>query len=261
MRITKKYNTSFLRFVLFLTIAGFAACSTSKLHTSSIQGQKIPVDQNYAPAENIEAFIKPYRDYINKDLDSVLAYCPETMDKSKTINKWQTTIGSFMADITFEKSDKIFFSRYQKHIDVCLLNHGGIRAIIPKGNITTRTAYEIMPFENAVVVIALKGERLKEIANYIVQEKKPHPLSGMRIVLDKNDMVKTITVNGIPVQDSTIYYVATSDYLANGGDKMDFFRKGIATYTLDYKIRNLFIDYFKEVDTLPIIANQRIITE
>jgi 2',3'-cyclic-nucleotide 2'-phosphodiesterase (5'-nucleotidase family) len=166
-----------------------------------------------------------------------------------------------MADITFEKSDKIFFSRYQKHIDVCLMNHGGIRAIIPKGNVTTRTAYEIMPFENAVVVIALKGEQLKEIADYIVQEKKPHPLSGMRIVLDKNDTVKTITVNGIPVQDTTVYYVATSDYLANGGDKMDFFRKGIATYTLDYKIRNLFIDYFKEVDTLPIITNQRIITE
>jgi 2',3'-cyclic-nucleotide 2'-phosphodiesterase (5'-nucleotidase family) len=34
-------------------------------------------------------------------------------------------------------------------MDIVLLNHGGIRSIIPKGEVTTRTAFEIMPFETA----------------------------------------------------------------------------------------------------------------
>ena len=36
-----------------------------------------------------------------------------------------------------------------------------------------------MPFENSLVVIALKGEQIKEIADFIIADKKPHPLSGL----------------------------------------------------------------------------------
>jgi 2',3'-cyclic-nucleotide 2'-phosphodiesterase (5'-nucleotidase family) len=262
MPIIKKYKTSVWRFVLFLTIACFVACGgTYGLHNTIIDGKKVPVTAEYTDTPEIEAFIKPYRDHINKDLDSVLAYSPETMDKSKSINGWQTTIGNFMADITFQKADQLLMARQKRHVDVCLLNHGGIRAIIAKGNVTARTGFEIMPFENAVVVVALKGEQLVEIANYIAREKKPHPLSGMEIRLDKDGILKGLTVQGKAVEAGKIYNVATSDYLANGGDKMDFFKKGIATYDLDYKLRNLFIDYFKEVDTLPIIRTERIIQD
>jgi 2',3'-cyclic-nucleotide 2'-phosphodiesterase (5'-nucleotidase family) len=44
-----------------------------------------------------------------------------------------------------------------------LLNNGGLRAILPLGNVTTRTAFQIMPFENTMVVIALKGEQILEM--------------------------------------------------------------------------------------------------
>ena len=66
---------------------------------------------------------------------------------------------------------------------LCIFNHGGIRSIIPKGNVTTRTAFEIMPFENSVVVIALKGEQILEMVNYIITDKKPHPLSGITFTI------------------------------------------------------------------------------
>jgi len=259
MILSKKYNTSISRFVLFLTMAGVTACGPEKFRNTAIEGKKIPVTADYAATQDIDAFVKPYREHIDKDLDSVLAYCPETLDKSKSIGGWQTTIGNLMADVTFEKSDKIFMAREHRHIDVCLLNHGGIRSIIAKGNVTARTAFEIMPFENAVIVVALKGEQLVEIANYLSKEKKPHPLVGMEIHMDKNGVVTALTVQGKAVEAGKIYNVATSDYLANGGDSMDFFKKGVMTYDLDYKLRNLFIDYFKEVDTLPVIRTERII--
>jgi len=262
MILSKKYNTSLLRFVLFLTIAGgFTACGPEKLRNTAIEGKKIPVTADYAATQSIDSFIKPYREHIDRDLDSILAYSPETLDKSKTIGGWQNTIGNLMADVTFEKTDKVFMAREHRHIDVCLLNHGGIRAIIAKGNVTARTAFEIMPFENSVIVVALKGEQMVEIANYIAKEKKPHPLAGMEIHFSKEGTVIALTIQGKPVEAGKIYNVATSDYLANGGDNMAFFKKGVKSYDLDYKLRNLFLDYFKEIDTIPVIRTERIIQD
>ncbi|MGQ2984718.1 5'-nucleotidase C-terminal domain-containing protein [Flavobacterium sp.] len=262
MTISKKYDTSLRRFFLLLTMCGLMACGTSGFHNSKIEGKKVPVTAEYADTPEIETFIKPYRDHINKDLDSVLSYSPETLDKSKPIDKWQTPIGNLMADVTLEAADKVLFAREKRHADICLLNNGGIRAILPKGDVTARTAFEIMPFENSLVVIALKGEQIREIADYLIKEKKPHPLAGMEIRLDKDaTIVKGITVKGKPLELNKIYNVATSDYLSNGGDNMEFFKQGIAIYDLDYKLRNVYIDYFKSTDTIHASRSLRVITE
>jgi 2',3'-cyclic-nucleotide 2'-phosphodiesterase (5'-nucleotidase family) len=151
--------------------------------------------------------------------------------------------------------------REKKSIDICLLNHGGIRNIIPKGDITARTAYEIMPFENTAVVIALKGAQVLEIANYIISEKKPHPLKGMTFTIDKNNQPTAILVNKIPLDINKIYYVATSDYLSFGNDNMLFLKKGIQKFDLDYKLRNIIIDYFKENKIIVANKDNRITKE
>jgi 2',3'-cyclic-nucleotide 2'-phosphodiesterase (5'-nucleotidase family) len=190
----------------------------------------------------------------------VLAYSPETMDKSK--GEWQTTIGNLVAEMTMEMGNPVFTKRTGRNIDICLLNHGGIRAILPKGNITTRTAFEIMPFENSLIVVELKGAQIREMANYILKEKKPHPLTGLKIIADKNtSTIKSLLVNNKLVDDNKTYFVGTSDYLSNGGDKMDFFKKGIQSHDMEYKLRNLMIDYFKKTDTIPVITTERIVFE
>ncbi len=259
MTLLKKYNTSLHTFVLFLTVTVVVSCGSGKLYNSSIEGKKISITDTIEDNNNIEAFIAPYRKHINCDLDSVLAYSPITLDKNQ--GKWQTSIGNLLADVTLEKADKVFYMREKKHVNICLLNHGGIRSVIPQGNVTTRTAYEVMPFENSLIIAGLKGEQIKEIAQYIIEGKKPHPLSGMEVIIDSSNNIKSISVQGSSVDENKIYYVATSDYLYNGGDNMVFFKKATATYDMDYKLRNLFIDYFKEVDTLPVITSQRIIEQ
>jgi 2',3'-cyclic-nucleotide 2'-phosphodiesterase (5'-nucleotidase family) len=261
MITSKKYDTFLYRFVLFLTFTTLASCGPKRIYNSRIEGKKLPVTGEIASKPELENFIAPYREHINKDLDEILAYSPETLDKSKPIKKWQTTIGNLLADVTHEKADRLFKQRHSKNVDICLLNHGGIRAIIPQGNVTTRTAFQVMPFENSLIIIALKGEQIREMADYIIREKKPHPLSGMKIVIDANNVIKNITVNNKPVENDRIYYVATSDYLSNGGDNMEFFKKATGSFDMDYKLRNLFIDYFKEADTIPVIKTERIITE
>lgn len=252
----KIFNARITHFVTFVTIVLFLSCSKD-YKTTRIEGKNIGISNEYPFNSPIETFIKPYREHINKDLDSILAYNPETLDKSK--GEWQTTIGNFMADVCFQRASFIFKSRYNKNIDICLLNQGGIRSIIPKGNITTRTAFEVMPFENNLQVIALKGEQINEMVHFYIQDKKPHPLSGLKIYLDSDLKIQSILVANEPLDVSKTYYVATSDYLVNGGDNMTFFQKNEGLYDLDYKIRNVLIDYFKEIDTLNVSTDQRII--
>lgn len=255
----KKYNGVLKLFVIFLTLFFIVSCAKQNFYVSKIEGKRITITDKETQNQQIENYIKPYREHINKDLDSILAYCPFTLDKSD--GKWQTTIGNLMADVTLQRGNLVFKAREKKDIDLCILNNGGIRAILPKGNVTSRTAFEIMPFENSLVVMALKGEQIFELVDYFITTQKPHPLSGITFTIGKDKRAKNILVQGKLVEKDTIYYVATNDYLSNGGDNMNFFKKSVQKYDLDYKLRNVLIDYFKEVDTIPVIKDVRVSVE
>jgi 2',3'-cyclic-nucleotide 2'-phosphodiesterase (5'-nucleotidase family) len=254
----KNYNVGIKYFVLFLTFISIVSCSPQKLYVSRIEGKEIGITDKNKEVPELENFIKPYRDHIDEDLSTVLAVAPETLDKT---GEWQTTIGNLFSDVVMMKGNPIFNTRENKTMDLVLLNAGGVRSIIPKGNVTARTAFEIMPFENSLVVIALKGEQIMEMINYIISEKKPHPLSGMTFTIGKDGLAKNILIQGKPFEMNKTYLVGTNDYLSNGGDNMNFFKKGTAKYDLDYKLRNILIDYFKDVDTVPKIVDVRITVE
>ena len=255
----KKYNGFLKLFVIFLTLFFLFSCSPKNYNVTKIEAKQLSISEKNAETQEIENFIKPFREHINKDLDHVLAYCPETLDKST--GKWQTTIGNLLADVCLEKGNQVFKTREKKDIDLCFLNHGGIRAILPQGNVTTRTAFEIMPFENNLVVLTLKGEQILEMTAYIIKEKKAHPLSGMTFTIAKDNTAQNILIKGKPLDKTQTYYVATNDYLANGGDNMNFFLKSLQKFDLDYKLRNVLIDYFKEVDTIRVPKDIRISEE
>ena len=256
---SKNTNPLFTIFVTTLTLFGFTSCKTKQFSNYLVEGKKIEVNKNYTTNEKIDSYITPYRNHINKDLDSVISYCPETLDKSK--GEWQSNIGNFMADACIEMANPVFMKQQNKKIDIILLNSGGIRSIIPKGNITKRNAFEVMPFENSLIVIALKGEQIKALAQHIITEKKPHPLNGLKIILNKENVIATILFKEKPIDNNKIYYVGTSDYLANGGDNMTFFLKNEGTFDLNYKIRNVLIDYFQKHKTIEASNSPRIIKE
>ena len=254
----KNYNVVLSYFVLFLTFILGVSCGQQKLYVTKIEGKEIGITNQYQEVAAIEQFIKPYREHIDQDLSTVLAMAPQTLDKN---GEWQTAMGNMFSDAVMLKGNPVFMAREKKSMDLVLLNHGGIRSIIPQGDVTARTAFEIMPFENSLVVIALKGEQIEEMLQYIITEKKPHPSNGMTFTIDKNNVAKDILIQGKPFLRANVYYVGTNDYLSNGGDNMNFFKKGIQKYDLDYKLRNILIDYFKDVDTVSIVNDTRISVE
>lgn len=259
MTLPKKYNTAMKWFVLFLTIPLFIACSTTGVHNTRVEAHKIGINATLPDDITIKNYIEPYRDTLTHELSTILSYAPETFDKSK--GKWNTTIGNMLAKATFEKADKLLFLQDKLHVDACMLNHGGIRSIIPKGPVTTRTAFEVMPFENSVRVVALRGTQIHEMAAYIAREGRPHPLAGITIILNSNEQVMSIEIQGKPLENDKIYYIASIDYLIDGGDNMTFFAVNEGVYDLNYKLRDLYIDYFKETDTLPVFTIQHIIAQ
>lgn len=241
-------------FLLNAFVFLFLACKQD-VNLTRIEGKRIEINDSFSEMQNIEDYIKPYRNHVNKDLDSVLSYSVNTY--SKNDGHLNTAIGNLMADAVLELANPIYNKRTENNIDMVLLNYGGIRAILSKGNVTARNAYEIMPFENIVVVAELKGKYIKEMITYLQQAKEAHPISGLNIKLDKDYNLLEANINNKPIKDNKIYHVATHDYLYNGGGNMTFFEKSDTVHILDYKIRNVLIDYFKKHDTLnPVIDNR-----
>ena len=246
---------TYLIYLLFISL--FFNCKQPKEYLTKIEGKQIQIVDSLVADAEIEAFIKPFRNHIKKDLDSVLAYAPKTYSKSD--GDFNSPLGNFMADAVFDEANPIFKSRTGNTIDMVILNHGGIRSIISKGNITTRTAFELMPFENSLIVVALKGSQVDSLTNYLSKARKSHPISKLKLSIDKNFNVVEATIHGKKIDANKTYYVATNDYLYNGGDDMTFFKTNEGMFVLDYKIRNALIDNFKKVDTINPVIDDRFI--
>ncbi len=244
-----------LLFVIFI----FLSCKTENVGISEITGTRIPIDSTLKADVEIENFIKPYSAHINRTLDSILAYNPIDLDKND--GELNTAIGNLMADAVMEQANKIFKSRTGNSIDIVLLNHGGIRSSIPQGPVTTRTAYKIMPFENEVVIAELTGKKVQEMVKYLENNRTAHPVSGIDILLNKDYDLVHAKISGRDIDPDKNYFVATSDYLQQGGDNMIFFKDPVNLYRLDYKLRNLFIDYFSITDTILTRRDNRYIRQ
>ena len=239
--------------ILFITFFSIQSCENNYV----LQGNRIEVNNNVKSDKEIVEFITPYKNKVDSKMDSILAYSPTNYDKKNGL--LNTAIGNMMADVALKLSNPVYKARKNRDIDFVLLNHGGIRASISKGDITTRTAYNVMPFENSMVVCELDVETVEELINYLKLSKKAHPISGINIVLDNSYNLIEAKINDKEISKNKIYSVATTDYLLNGGDKMDFFKKSKENTILDYKLRNILIDYFKQIDTLSFQTDNRFI--
>ncbi|MDC1539227.1 5'-nucleotidase C-terminal domain-containing protein [Flavobacteriaceae bacterium] len=232
------------------------SCENSK-QLVNINAENRIIAEGLPSNKDIEAVIDPYKINLDKSMNKILSYSTATY--SKNDGNYNTAIGNLMADAIMELSNPIFKSRTGKNLDMVLLNHGGIRSVLSKGNITTRTAYSLMPFENSVIVVALKGTVIMEMTSYLKEFGKPHPISGIELVLNSDNTYNTILIGGKPIEMEKTYYVATNDYLYKGGDQMYFLKKSDTLYDLNYKIRTVLIDYFKTYDTLSPTKDQRFI--
>ena len=243
--------------VLFLTICALASCKQGTPNLSKIDGKQLPIDSLLSPVDSISSFVAPYRNRINQILDSTLAYAPEDINLDD--GPRNTSMGNFMADVLLEETRPLFFNQTGQQLDFVVMNRGGIRSIISAGNVTARHAFEVMPFENYISVVELDGAAMRKLISFLINSSRIHAIAGMQIVLDKTGHLESVNINGGPFDENRNYYVATSDYLVQGGPSIGFFSDMISVHDTGYLVRNAIIDYFAKVDTITGQVDDRFI--
>ena len=243
-------------FYLLIAAISLIACKQSQATLAAIQGEQLPITDSIPQNQAVLDYIAPYQQKINSEMSAVLAYAPESLSKDQ--GPYNTAIGNMMADAVLELSNPIFKERTGHNIDGVLLNHGGIRSTLNAGDVTMRTAFDIMPFENSIIVVELTAEKMKELFNYL-KSGKAHPIANMQLILNADNSIASATIAGKPVEEGKTYFIATNDYLRQGGDGMTFFEDPVSEEVLNYKVRSILIDYFKEKDTIAPVRDTRFI--
>ena len=190
-------------------------------------------------------------------MNKPISYSLKTYKKNDGI--LNSSLGNMFADATYDLINPIFKDKTGNSIDVVLLNNGGIRSIISQGPVSEKTAFELMPFENSIVIVKLDGNSIKKMVDYLVKVRLPHPIKGLEIILNKDYSVESVLLNNNPIEENKNYFVATTDYLLDGGDKMYFLAESKETTIIDYKMRDVLIDYFIKTDTLKLKTDNRFI--
>lgn len=245
--------SAFAKAAVITTIL-LVSCNQKDYRLAKVTGSKTEIDTTIQSIHEIDEFIAPFKKSLDVQMDEELSFNPVSMNKNDY--KYNTPLGNMLAAIVLELGEPIYTSRTGKNIDVVLLNHGGIRAGLPAGPVTMRRAYEIMPFDNEIIIVELTGEKMNELINYLIDRKSAHPFNGMQIILNADNSINKVSIQNKPLDKSKTYTVATSDYLYSGGDNMSFFKEA-PMVKIDYKIRNATIDYFKKVDTIRFERDNR----
>src|ERR1051326_7369506 len=226
----------FLWYSFFLSVA-ILSCSP-KSHIIRYEDNFLSVDSALVPDSLITAEISPYKVQFSKIMDEVLAYSGQAMFSEKP----EGLLGDFTANVTLKKAQE--YCRDSCTVDFCVLNNGGLRNPLPKGNITRGNVFQLMPFENEMVILKMKGEDVKELLDFIAN-KGGMPVAGIRMKI-KNNMATGVMIGGQPFDISNSYTIVTSDYLANGGDNMTFFANAIRQTATGIMFRNAIIEYLQE---------------
>lgn len=227
--------------LLGIALLSLTACKTTSLQVANVQTQKnISINKELKDDEGFAKFIEPYTLKLNKEMNQKISYTNVDLTKEGD----NSNLGNLLADYTFDGADVWVKANLNKNVDAALINIGGIRTTIGKGDILLKNVFEVMPFENEVIIVKMKGSDVQGLFDYYAKTQVNNPVSHLYIETNNGQLTKTL-INGKAVNPNQDYYIATSDYLALGGDNMKFFSKGESIPT-GIKLRDLFIDYFKK---------------
>ena len=249
------FNNKKYKNIVIVIIILFLSCNNYNYQINNIKVENIIVLDSIVKNEELDNLVQPYRNKI-KDLQKIIGYSKKSLSIRDGI--LESSLGNLLADILIEESKPVFNKMYSKNIDFCLLNFGGVRGNLNKGQITQHHLFTIMPFNNTSTVVKLTGKKVLELIKYINKAKLAHPSSGIKIEFIGEKIDKVLVENKKFNVDDT-YYVLTSNFLQEGGDKMDFFKNPLELYPLKTNIRDVLINYITKKDTIIGKKDNRII--
>ena len=207
----------FSKYLFILPLFLVFSC-TKVLHLAETKPVSYRIDQeaNIKEDKAIEDLIQPYKIQLDAKMNLVIGELEEDLVKARP----ESTLGNWVADIVQKKS----LDYYQKPIDFSIANYGGLRIpTLLKGNVTKGKIFELMPFDNMLVVLHLKGTTLLTFFDHMAA-MGGWPISGEVQYLIEGDKAIDILLNGETIDPKQDYKIGMSDYIANGGDRCSFFK-------------------------------------
>ncbi len=226
------------KYVCLLVLVVLAACQPKGYQLVNRTAQRIGVDSLTASADSsVVRFLQPYREGLNRSMNEVLTHATARIEKGQP----DAALNDLLSDALLQQARL----RYGKPIDMSHLNYGGIRNNLPEGNITTGSIFEVMPFDNQLVVLTLRGDMLQQLLDHFANGDKL-VVGGIRAKVHNGHAHDVVFGNGRTLQPAELYTVAMSDYIADGGDNAGFLKNAVKRETLTYLIRDALLDYFRQ---------------
>lgn len=164
----------------------------------------------------IVQMLQPYQDSVHKAMFAIVGYAEKTLERAQP----EGTLGNFVVNAIYTGAKK----KYGQPVDIAIQNDGGIRAdYLAAGNVNRWNIYNIMPFDNLLVLQQIRGDVLQQYLN-LIAANKGWPVAGLTMQI-KNKKATHILINGQPLDPAKTYTVAHADYLANGGENASFLRQ------------------------------------
>ena len=219
---------------LLLLIIIFSSCTTVRVIHQDVQitGTVYNIDTSIVNDLKMNQLVNTYK----MDVDSIMNHPLGISAQPLTKAQPDCTLGHLVSDALLEAAKE-----KDSLVQVAVSNQGGIRInYLSPGMITLGNLYEIMPFDNMLVVIEVPGAIMMEWCQHIAN-KGGWPVSNISFDIDSSSAINII-INKKPINELLVYRVATSDYIANGGDGCEFLR-GCKRYTYNVLMRDAMIQY------------------
>ncbi len=231
-------------------------------------GKPHAVEMSITPDREFEDKLKAYAAPIESLRQQVIGQSLLELDGDRIkMRTEETSLGNLIADAVLAKTKL-------DRVQVALVNAGGIRNSLPRGNITMGNVLEVLPFGNTITRIDLTGQQLQEALENGVslaeQEEGRFPqIAGLRFEWNRN-LVAGNRVTKIEVKNEsgkfellnpeTIYRVATNNFLASGGDGYSVLAKGKNLLETGYLLSDAIAEYISANSPLQVKTEQRIVS-
>lgn len=231
------YKRKYLHFLPFVLVAGFCSCKAGDFSAVKVrEATALQVDSVIMPDPEMVEMILPYKAQLDAKMDEVIGRAAFDLEKGPV----ESPLGNFVADLIEEKAEE--YSGIA--VDMGAITIGGLRVPIGEGPIRLQEIYELMPFENVIWILELKGEQVRELFAYAA-ERENIAISNSKLVVAGDEVVH-IEIGGQTFNPDRVYTLAISDYLANGGDDLFFLKEARVLEKLEVKQRDIIIEKIVE---------------
>jgi 2',3'-cyclic-nucleotide 2'-phosphodiesterase (5'-nucleotidase family) len=222
---------------IFLIFFVFISSCTTSYQPAAVQYKDYRISQSTPVNTGMAAMLKPYTDSINKSMNDIIVVSAAVLEKKQP----EGTLGNILADGMLTMAAQL----YSTKVDAAFINFGGIRLqALPAGNITRGKVFELLPFDNIIVLQRVSGTVLKQFVDHVAG-RGGWPCAGITYQL-KNKKAVNIMVGGAPLDEMATYTIANNDYIANGGDDCTMLSK-LPQQNGGFVFRDAIIRYFSGI--------------